>query len=83
MWAVFAAALLAALRRRLRLRARAWRIGHTSLAVVTVVGSVIHAILIEGTMETVSKATLCALVLMATFKVVADLWARGKRTASR
>lgn len=77
MWAVFAAALLAALRRRLRLRT--WRIGHTSFAVVIVVGSVVHAILIEGTMETVSKVTLCALVLMATFKVVIDLWVTASR----
>ena len=38
------------------------------LAIVIVVGSVVHAILIEGTMETVSKAALCALVLAATVK---------------
>ena len=78
MWAVFAVALLAALRRRLRLRPRTWRIAHTFLAVVIVVGSVVHGILIEGTMETMSKAALCALVLAATIKVMADLrvWAR-------
>ena len=39
-----------------------------SLAVVIVAGSVVHAMLIEGTMETVSKAALCALVLAATIK---------------
>lgn len=82
MWAIFAAALLAALRRRLGLRPRAWRIAHTSLAVVIVAGSVVHAILIEGTMETVSKAALCALVVLATVKVMADLrvWAKGSAT---
>ncbi len=73
MWAVFAAALLAALRRRLRLRPRSWRFAHTALAAVVVVGSVVHALLIEGTMETVSKAVLCALVLAATAKVMVDL----------
>ena len=73
MWATFAAALLAALRRRLGLRPRTWRSGHTGLAVLIVVGTVVHAIQIEGTMETVSKAVLCALVLGATMKVVADL----------
>ncbi|NND50073.1 MAG: ferric reductase [Rhizobiales bacterium] len=83
MWAIFAVALLAMLRRRLRLRARTWRIGHTSLAVVIVVGSVVHAILIEGTMETVSKVALCALVLAATVKVMADLRVWAKRTTSR
>ena len=83
MWAIFAVALLAVLRRRLRLRPRMWRIGHASLAVVIVVGSVVHAILIEGTMETVSKAALCALVLMATMKVMADLQVWAKRTTLR
>ncbi len=81
MWAVFAAALLAALRRRLRLRWRVWRLGHTALAVITVVGSVVHAMLIQGTMESVSKALLCLLVLAVTAKAMADLrvWAIRKR----
>lgn len=77
MWAIFAVVLLAALRRRLGLRT--WRIAHLSLAVVIVVGSVVHGMLIEGTMETMSKAALCALVLAATIKVVADylrMWRR-------
>ena len=79
MWAIFAVALLAALRRRLGLRPRTWRIAHMLLAVVIVVGSVVHGLLIEGTMETVSKAALCALVLGAAIKVMAGLWARRKR----
>jgi hypothetical protein len=73
MWAIFAVALLAALRRRLGLRPRTWRIAHMSLAVVIVVGRVVHAILVEGTMGTVSKAALCVLVLAAAAKVMADL----------
>ena len=73
MWAVFAAALLAMLRRRLRLRPRVWRPCHTALAAVVVTGSVVHALLIEGTMGTVSKAALCALVVAAAAKVMADL----------
>jgi predicted ferric reductase len=73
MWAVFAAALLAVSRKRLRLRPRTWRLAHTSLVMVTVTGSVVHALLIEGTMETVSKVALCALVVAATMKVVVDL----------
>ena len=79
MWAILAVALLAALRRRLGLRARTWRILHMPLAIVIVAGSVIHAILVEGTMEAVSKAGLCALVLGATIKVMADLRVRRKR----
>jgi len=81
MWAIFAVALLAVIRRRLG--PRAWRIAHMSLAVVIVVGGVVHAMLIEGTMETVTKAALCALVLAATIKVMADLWVRRKRTMPR
>jgi predicted ferric reductase len=83
MWAIFTVALLAALRRRLGLRLRTWRIVHIPLAIVIVAGSVVHAILIEGTMETVSKAALCALVLAATIKVIADLWIRRKRGTLR
>ena len=80
MWAIFAVAVLAALRRRLGLRT--WRIAHMSLAVVIVLGSVVHAMLIEGTMETVSKAALCALVLAAAIKVMADLRVWRRRAAS-
>jgi predicted ferric reductase len=78
MWAIFAVALLALIRRRLGLRT--WRIVHLPLAAVIVVGSVAHAVLIEGTMETISKAALCALVLAAAIKVLADLWVRIKKT---
>jgi predicted ferric reductase len=81
MWAIFAVALLAIFRRRLRLRT--WRIAHMLLAIVIVAGSVVHAILIEGTMETVSKVVLCVLVLAAAIKVLANLWARVKRGSLR
>ena len=78
MWAIFASALLAIFQRRLPLRPRTWRMIHTFLAAVIVVGGVVHSILIEGTMETWSKAGLCVLVLAATIKVITTLkvWAR-------
>jgi predicted ferric reductase len=81
MWAIFAVAVLAAFRRRLGLRT--WRVAHMVLAAIIVVGSVVHGMLIEGTMETMSKAALCALVLAATIKVMADLRVRIKRATSR
>jgi predicted ferric reductase len=81
MWAIFAVALLAALRRRLE--PRTWRIAHMSLAVVIVAGSVVHAMLIEGTMETVSKAALCVLVVAAAIKVMIDRRVWRRRAASR
>jgi len=84
MWAIIAVALLVTLQRRLRLQPRTWRLAHRFLAAVIVIGTVVHAVLIEGTMETLSKAALCALVLAATTKVLADFrvwWAN--RTTSR
>lgn len=63
MWALVAAAVLAA--RRRRLPPRLWRFGHRGLVAAAVAGTVVHALLIEGTMETVSKLALCALVLAA------------------
>jgi predicted ferric reductase len=81
MWAIFAVAVLAAVRRRLGLRT--FRIAHMSLATIIVAGTVIHGLLIEGTMETMSKAALCALVVLAAIKVMTDLWLRTRRTAPR
>lgn len=83
MWAIIAVALMVALRRRLHMRPRTWRLGHKSLAAVIVIGTIVHAVLIEGTMETMSKAALCALVLAATIKVLADLRVWAKPTAAR
>ena len=79
MWAIFAVALLALIRRRLGLRR--WRIAHMSLAVVVVAGGVVHAMLVEGAMETISKAALCALVFAAATKVMADLVRRMRSTS--
>lgn len=77
MWAVFAAAALAALRRKLHMRPAIWRGIHTGLAGVIVIGSTLHAILIEGTMETASKAVLCIMVIVVIVRAVLNL--RGQR----
>lgn len=81
MWALFGAALMVALRKALPVPPRFWRIGHTSLAAVVVGGTVVHAMLIEGTMETVSKAALCLLVAAATVRVIVDMrvWSAKRR----
>lgn len=73
MWASLAVALLAAFRHQFRLRPRSWRIAHVLLAVIIVSSTTVHTLLIEGTMETISKAALCVLVLGATAKVIVDL----------
>lgn len=58
-----------------------WRRAHSILAVVIVVVIVVHAVLILGTMEPVSKYILCALVVIATGKVIYDrrAWVRRAR----
>lgn len=77
MWAVFGAALLALVRKRAHLSPKVWRVGHTLFVVIAVLGSVAHAMLIEGTMEFISKTALCVLVLVVTVKVAVNLrvWA--------
>ena len=71
MLCVFASASLVGLRRRIPLRF--WRWGHRFFAVLIVTSSILHAVLIEGTMETTSKFILCAMVSLAT------LWAISRR----
>ncbi|MEP5153251.1 MAG: ferric reductase, partial [Planktotalea sp.] len=80
MWGVFLAAGMAAFRKRLSLRPRTWRILHTSVVSIVVIGSVVHAILIVGTMGTASKILLCLFTVLALAKTVWELkcWA-GRR----
>ncbi len=81
MWALFGAAALAVWRRRLQLAPRSWRLGHSALVTVAVAGSVVHAMLIEGTMEVISKVALCLLVVAALARALAvrQGWAIGPR----
>ena len=82
MWAIFAVAVLATVRRRLGLK------GERGASLICLSqwssssGSVVHGMLIEGTMEMISKAALCALVLAATIKVLVDLRVWTRRPAS-
>lgn len=71
MWAALAAASLALVRRRLK--PTTWRLGHSSLVSITAVTSILHAVLIEGPMETVTKSALCALVFCATLAALSKL----------
>ncbi len=77
MWAVFAAGTLAVFRHRLWLTPIVWRRVHKTLVLVVVVGSVVHALLIEGAMEPWSKALLCVVVALATVLAVSGFrWPR-------
>ena len=75
MWLLFAAAAVAAGRRRLPVRV--WRIVHGLLVLLAAGLAVGHAMLIEGTMGFLSKTLLCALVLAAT------LWAMSRLRLGR
>jgi predicted ferric reductase len=61
--ALVGAGVLAVYRRRFRLAV--WRVGHSALVTVAVLGTVLHAWKVDGTMEIVSKAGLCLAVILA------------------
>ena len=73
MWTMAVAALVAVFHRRMRLRPRIWRLLHTSLAALTVLGTIAHVVPIQGTMETITKVALCAIIALVTLKMLADL----------
>ena len=79
LWAVAATAGLVALRRRVGLRPATWAALHNALALVVVLGTVIHAVQIEGTMGTASKWALCAAALGAAVAAVAQARLGGLR----
>lgn len=66
MWLMLASALLAFLRKRLGLRPLLWRRIHAGMGGVIVAATIAHALLIEGTMGTLSKWALCVCVAAAT-----------------
>lgn len=73
LWGVVLTALLVALRSRLRLRITTWRILHNALAVIVVLASVVHALMIDGAMGSRSKLILSVLVLIAVATVTLHL----------
>ncbi|MBX2882703.1 MAG: ferric reductase-like transmembrane domain-containing protein, partial [Granulosicoccus sp.] len=77
MWAAFTATLLAVLRKRMAKQLTQWRFAHTLSAAVVVIGSVVHALQIDGTMGTISKIMLCLLVMSATLWAIVKLRSWG------
>lgn len=73
MWAVFLSATLVALRHKFRVKPALWRNAHKALAVVIVIGSVVHAFLIDGTMNTVSKYAMCIALLIFLIPAITSL----------
>jgi hypothetical protein len=76
MWAVGAILALAALRRRLR--PAIWRRAHGALAAILVGGTVLHALLVEGAMEQVTKTALAVLILASALVLLRDRLGRSR-----
>jgi predicted ferric reductase len=55
---------------RTRLSRRTWQIVHTILAMAVVIGSIVHALLIDGVMGDTSKLVLCIFLSVATAAAV-------------
>lgn len=68
MWAVLLAGGLALRRKSMALRV--WRMGHSALVCVAVVATVVHTLLIDGTMEQITKIVICLAVPMALLGVL-------------
>ncbi|MEM6383779.1 MAG: ferric reductase-like transmembrane domain-containing protein [Pseudomonadota bacterium] len=62
MWALLGSVFLVLLRSRLR--RRTWQAVHFALSLVIIAGAIAHALLIEGTMEWLSKVLICTLVAL-------------------
>ena len=82
LWAIFVVAAMAVLRRRLRFQT--WRIGHSAAVATAVLGTIVHSILIQGTMEPITKAVLCGLVGLAALGAIVRLrpWAKVRSLRS-
>jgi len=78
MWAVFLTGILALLRKRMRFKPSTWRASHSVLVIIIVIGTVVHAVLIEGTMEPITKTILCTLLLLATARVLMNLFTSSR-----
>lgn len=81
MWAIFLTALLAVFRRKLS--PQSWRMVHIALGLLIVGGTVAHALLIDGTMETITKIALCVLVVWTTVRTALQHILRMQRRLRR
>jgi predicted ferric reductase len=73
MWCVFATAAIALLHRSYTLRPRTWQQLHVLLSMLVIIGTVVHAIQIDGAMGTVSKAMLCVFVVISSILAILKL----------
>ncbi|KPA22460.1 hypothetical protein shim_07430 [Shimia sp. SK013] len=82
LWGVILTGLLVTLRRKLPLRYLPWAILHNTLAFLIVMATVVHALLIDGTMGPLTKWLACLVVVLLTTWVLYDIRIRRKRAPS-
>lgn len=82
LWGVVVTGMLVALRRKLPLLYLPWAILHNTLAFLIVVTTVVHALLIQGTMGAFTKWLTCIAVLLLTLWVLYDVRIRRKKPRS-
>lgn len=81
LWAVALLGLSAVFRSRVRLRLRLWKVVHSALALIVVTASIVHAWMIDGTMNGLSKTISCVCIAMAT--VAALVYLNRNKQAAR
>ncbi|MEM6609893.1 MAG: ferric reductase-like transmembrane domain-containing protein [Pseudomonadota bacterium] len=74
MWGVVAIVVWLGLRGRLK--PRSWKAVHNVLAAVVVVGTIVHALQIQGAMEVISKTALACAVGLAAAAALWKIWLR-------
>ena len=78
MWLIFATGLLAVLRFRGAIRWKLWQRLHPPIVLIAAVGTIAHVLLIEGTMEAVTKYLLCGVLVVVCFLVFTRLFAKAE-----
>ena len=72
-WAMMLVVVFVAFRKRMSLSPSTWKLVHNVMGVLVVGSSVIHVLMIEGTMEARSKLLLCIVLVIATIVSVLHL----------
>lgn len=83
MWCILTSAVLVFFRRKFRRHLGVWKFFHKLFAAIAVIGTAVHALKIEGAMETTSKTALCVLVVAISAWVLLDVSARWKALRQR
>lgn len=73
LWGLVLTVLLVVFRTKLKIKPGLWRLIHNGLAIIVVLSTIVHALMIEGTMGNISKIVLCAAVAIASVITIVHL----------